>query len=278
MAQQDSPPELVRSEIDEATGVATITLNRPEKKNALSRAILAQLVEAIAMARENDRIHCIVLAAAGDSFCSGQDLYDLRSDWRKDSKARARWNDYTGSTMSIVKLLRDARQITIAAVQGYCLGGGLVLVNGCDLAVAADTAKIGMPEVIRGSYGRSVTPTLFLSRIPLKTAFFIQLTGRNLSGIEAARIGLVSQSVPEAQLQAYVLDMAKEIASRNPVALEHAKIAAYTEIDMPFDLAIKTDEAIAHRMRCYTDPLGDVEGYLKSQRGGTNPDYKREKE
>jgi enoyl-CoA hydratase/carnithine racemase len=276
MAQNESAPPLVRSELNEDSGVATITLNRPQKKNALSRALLAELASAIAAARNNARINCIILNAEGDSFSSGRDLYDLRREWG-DAESRPRWNDYTGSTMAIVKLLRDARQITIAAVQGYCLGGGLVLVNGCDLAVAADTAKIGMPEVIRGSYGRSATPTLFLSRIPLKTAFFIQLTGRNLSGAEAARVGLVSQSVPQAELQDYVMQMAREIASRSPIALEHAKIAAYTEIDLPFDLAIKADETIAHRMRLYTDPLGDLDGYLKSQRGGTNLKYKRRK-
>ena len=98
-----------------------------------------------------------------------------------------------------------------------------------------------------------------------------------MSGAEAARVGVVSQSVPEADLQDYVLQMAKEIASRNPVAVEHAKIAAYTEIDLPFDLAVKADEAISHRMRHYTDPLSDVEGYLKSQRGGTNLNYTRSK-
>jgi enoyl-CoA hydratase/carnithine racemase len=267
--------ELVRSQLDAETGVAVITLNRPEKKNALSRMLIDQLTAAICAARERDDIHCIVLNAAGDSFCSGLDLHDLRDNWAGRSKTRSRWNDHRGSTMSVVKLLRDARQITVAAVQGYCLGGGMVLVNGCDLAVAADTAKIGMPEIIRGTYGRSATATLFHSRLPLKKAFLIQLTGHNLSGTEAARIGLVSESVPEAGLQNYVLDMAKEIASRDPAALEHAKIAAYTEIDMPFDLAVKVDDAMAHRMRYYTNPLGDVDEYLKSQKGGTNLKYKR---
>ena len=277
VSNQESFPasELVKSQLDGETGVAVITLNRPEKKNALSRALMDQLTAAICSARDQDDIHCIVLNAAGDSFCSGLDLYDLRDNWKGRSKTRSRWNDHRGSTMAVVKLLRDARQITIAAVQGYCLGGGLVLVNGCDLAVAADGAKIGMPEIIRGTYGRSATPTLFHSRLPLKTAFYVQLTGRNLSGAEAARVGLVSQSVPDAELQDYVLTMAKEIGSRDPAALEHCKIAAYTEMDVPFDLAVKADDAIAHRMRYYTNPLGDVDAYLKSQKGGTNLGYKR---
>src|SRR5690348_2095712 len=197
--------ELVRINVDSAGGVAVITLNRPEKKNALSGLLIDQLTNAIVTVRQRDDVHCIVFNAEGDSFCSGLDLHDLRDIWVGRSKTRSRWNDHRGSTMSVVKLLRDARQITIAAVQGYCLGGGVVLVNGCDLAVAADNAKIGMPEIIRGTYGRSATVTLFHSRLPLKTAFYIQLTGRNLSGTEAARVGLVSQSVPESELQSYVL-------------------------------------------------------------------------
>jgi enoyl-CoA hydratase/carnithine racemase len=132
-----------------------------------------------------------------------------------------------------------------------------------------------MPEILRGSYGRSATPTLFQSRIPIKQAFFIQVTGRNLSGVEAARMGLVSQSVPPGELMNHVSQLAREIATRNPVALEHAKIAAYSALDLPFDLAVKADEAISHRMRFYTDPLADVEGYLKSQKGGTNTAYRR---
>jgi enoyl-CoA hydratase/carnithine racemase len=176
--------------------------------------------------------------------------------------------------MGIVKLLRDGPQISIALVHGYCLGGGLVLVNACDLAFAAEDAQLGMPEIIRGSYGSSATPTLFHSRLPVKTAFYLSLTGRNLSGLEAARVGLVSQALPMAELESFVYTVARELATRNPAALEHAKIAAYTELDLPFDLAIKADDAIAHRMRAYTNPLSDVEGYLRSQKGGTNTGYR----
>lgn len=267
--------DIVLTELDEKAGVARIIMNRPKKKNALSRELMFKLVDAIKEVRDNDNIHCIVLDHAGDSFCAGQDLQDLRSDWH--GKKRARWNDHTGSTMSIALLLRGARQITIASVRGYCLGGGLVLMNACDMAFAATDAKFGMPEIIRGSYGRSATPTLFHAGIPTKLAFYIQVSGRNLTGVEAARIGLVTAAVDKSELADHVWQLASEIGSRNPVALEHAKIAAYTEMDMPFDMAIKADEAIAHRMRVYTDPLSDVEGYLKSQKGGGNLGYTKPK-
>jgi enoyl-CoA hydratase/carnithine racemase len=265
---------LVISEIDGKSGVARLILNRPEKKNALSRALLAELTEAIEQARDHQDVRCIVLAGAGTSFCSGRDINDMRGAREGSDKKQRTWGRHEGSAMGIVRLLRDAPQITIARVQGYCLGGGLVLVNACDLAVAADDAMLGMPEIIRGSYGSSTTPTLFHSRLPLKTAFYISLTGRNLTGIEAARVGLVSKSVPPEQLNEFVDTLANEIGTRNPVVLEHAKIAAYTQIDVPFDLAVKADDAIAHRMRAYTNPLADVEGYLKSQKGGTNLGYK----
>lgn len=265
---------LVLSEVDEAAGVARIILNRPRKKNALSRALLAELCGVIETVRDNTKLRCIILAGAGDTFSSGRDLGDMRDGNREGGARHGGWNRHQGSAMGVVKLLRDAPQITIARVQGYCLGGGLVLVNACDLAVAADDAQLGMPEIIRGSYGSSATPTLFHSRLPIKTAFYLSLTGRNLTGAEAARVGLVSRSTPAAELDAFVNELAREIASRDAAALEHAKIAAYTQLDLPFDLAVKADDAIAHRMRAYTDPLADVEGYLKSQKGGVNVKYK----
>ena len=256
---------LVICTIDEDARRAELILNRPDKKNALSIALLGELEDAIAQVKENDKIRCIVLTGAGDTFSAGRDLYDMR-----DSQAAAgRWGETRGQTVGIVQALRAAPQITIASVHGYCLGGGMVLMNGCDLAIAADDAQIGMPEILRGSYGRTATPTLFHSGIPTKQAFLIQLTGRNISGAEAARMGLVSQAVPAAKLDNAVDDLAREIAALNPVALEHAKIAAYTEMDLPFDLALKADDAISHRLRFHTDPLADVEGYLKSQKRET---------
>lgn len=258
----------VLQKVDEETGVAWLTLNRPEKKNAMSRNLMAELIGILKELRENDRIRCIVTTGAGNSYSSGLDLYDLRESWKR----KRRW-DEGGSTYEIVRLLRTAPQVTVAAINGWCLGGGLALLNGHDLAVAAESAMFGMPEVIRGSYGAVATSTLFHSGIPLKKAFYIQLTGRNLTATEAERVGLVSQVVPDDQLTTYVDTLAKELGSRNGATLESAKIAAYMEKDMDFDTALKTDDLVSHRMRYYTNPLSDVEGYLHSQKGGGTTRY-----
>lgn len=259
--------KLILEEISEGEGIAWITFNRPEKKNAFSRALIAELIDSLEALKDNEKIRCIVTTGAGDSYSSGRDLYDMRQA-PEAGRGRA---DLANA--EVVRLLRSCPQITIAAVKGYCLGGGLAVINGHDLAIAAETAQIGMPEIIRGSYGATATPTLFHSGIPLKKAFYIQLTGRNLSGVEAERVGLVSIAVPEKDLMPFVRELAREIASRSPVALEHAKLAAYMEKDMEFDMALRADDWVSHRMRYRTNPLSDVEGYMKSQKGGGSLDY-----
>ncbi len=258
----------VLQRIDEETGVAWLTLNRPEKKNAMSRQLMAEMIALLKDLRDNDKVRCIVTSGAGNAYSSGLDLYDLRESWKR----RRRW-DEGGSTYEIVRLLRSMPQVTLAAINGWCLGGGLALLNGHDLAVAAESAMFGMPEVIRGSYGAVATSTLFHAGIPFKKAFYIQLTGRNLTAAQAERVGLVSQVVPDKELMATVEQLAKELGSRNAVTLESAKIAAYMEKDLPFDMALQTDDLVSHRMRYYTNPLSDVERYLHSQKGGGSTAY-----
>src|SRR5689334_10622803 len=116
------PEEDVITEINESEGVAILKMNRPRKKNALSIALLRELRRQIAAIKENDKLRCIVLCSEGDSFSSGRDLHDMRAA----SSKRAIWPDEADSVIGIVRALREAPQITIAAVQGYCLGGGMV--------------------------------------------------------------------------------------------------------------------------------------------------------
>jgi enoyl-CoA hydratase/carnithine racemase len=258
----------VLQKIDQDAGVAWLTFNRPEKKNALSQDLMAELIAALKELANNDKIKCIVTTGSGDSYSSGLDLYDLRNVWRGK-----RPYDRAGSCYEIVRLLRSIPQVTVAAVKGWCLGGGLALINGHDLCIAAESAKFGMPEVIRGSYGAVATSTLFHSGIPFKKAFYVQLTGRNLTAVQAERMGLVSEVVPDDQLTSNVEQLANEIGSRNGVTLECAKIAAYMEKDMDFLSALRTDDLVSHRMRYYTNPLNDVEGYLHSQKGGGTTGY-----
>ncbi len=259
--------QLIQSNIDEDAGIAWITLNRPEKKNALSIALLSELSALLRGLAENEKIRCIVTTGAGDSYSSGRDLYDMRG---QNNRRRTRG---FGGVAEIVDIMRKLPQVTVAKVRGWCLGGGLALINGHDLVISAASAKFGMPEVIRGSYGATATPSLFHAGIPFKKAFYVSLTGRNLTGIEAERIGLVSQVVPDGELNSFIETLAQEIASHNGATLENAKIAAYMQKDLPFDMALRADDLVQHRLRYYTNPLNDVEGYLHSQKGGASVKY-----
>jgi trans-feruloyl-CoA hydratase/vanillin synthase len=259
--------KLIDANIAENDGIAWLTLNRPEKKNALSIALLAELSSILRSLADNDKIRCIVTTGAGDCYSSGRDLYDMRG---QNNRRRSRG---IGGVAEIVDIMRKLPQVTVAKVRGWCLGGGLAMINGHDLVVAADSAKFGMPEIIRGSYGATATPSLFHGGIPIKKAFYISLTGRNLTGVEAERVGLVSQAVAEKELDGFVETLAKELASRNGATLENAKIAAYMQKDLPFDMALKADDLVQHRLRYYTNPLNDVEGYLQSQKGGGTVKY-----
>ena len=166
--------KLINANIDENTGIAWLTLNRPEKKNALSVALLSELANLLRSLAENDKIRCIVTTGAGDSYSSGRDLYDMRG---QENRRRTRGiRRGRGDRRRHAQTTASHRRV----VRGWCLGGGLAMINGHDLVIAAESAKFGMPEVIRGSYGATATPSLFHAGIPFKKAFFISLTGRNL--------------------------------------------------------------------------------------------------
>ena len=144
-----------------------------------------------------------------------------------------------------------------------------------DLVFAADDAQLGMPEILRGSFGQLVTSTLLHAQIPIKKLAFIQLVGRNITGAEADRLGIVSQALPTAQLESTTVQIAREIASRHLAPLEHAKIAVQIGRDLSLADAIKLDQLVGSRLRHAMDPTGEVETYLESQKGGPNLGYKR---
>ncbi len=119
--------KLINANIDENAGIAWLILNRPEKKNALSIILLAELSSILRALAENDKIRCIVTTGGGDSYSSGRDLYDMRG---QDNRRRTRG---FGGVAEIVDIMRKLPQVTVAKVRGWCLGGGLALINGHDL-------------------------------------------------------------------------------------------------------------------------------------------------
>jgi enoyl-CoA hydratase/carnithine racemase len=263
-------PELILERLADA-GVARITLNRPEKKNSLTGGIFQAFFESLEMIRADRELKILISKGAGGVYSSGFYLPFLREI---SHQPPADW-DRPRTMDRLAEELRFFPRVTIAQVEGYCLGGALALMNSHDLVFAATDAQIGMPEVMRGSFGQFATSTLFHAQIPMKKAAYIQLVGENLSGAEAERIGLVSLTTPAAELEAKTVAVARELSLRHLAVLEHAKIAVQMGRDMSLTDSMKLDALVGARLAKSIDATADVDSYLKSQKGGPNLAYKR---
>jgi enoyl-CoA hydratase/carnithine racemase len=263
-------PELILDRLADA-GVARITLNRPDKRNCWNRSMCLAFQEALELVRPNKELKVVITRGAGPVYSSGLDLTFLREvsngpmlDW-----------DRPNLTIQIAEDIRAFPRIMIAQVHGYCLGGALGIMNCHDLVFAAEDTQLGMPEVLRGSFGQLVTATLLHSGLPVKKLALIALGGKNVSGKEADQLGIISQAVPADQLEAHTLAFARDLSTRHLAPLEHHKITVQMGRDLSLSQAIQLDQLVGQRLRRVMDPLGDVEGYLKSQKGGANLNYQR---
>ena len=263
-------PDLILERLEDA-GVARITLNRPEKRNALNEALVEAFFESLEIIRADRDIKAGVTRGAGKVYSAGLDLHFLRN---VSNEGLLDWDRPT-PTIQLAEALRGFPRIMIAQVHGYCLGGALGIMNCHDLVFAANDAQFGMPEILRGSFGQLVTSTLIHGSIPMKKVTLMQLVGKNISGEEADRWGVISQSMPLAELEDTVTEIARDLGSRHLAPLEHSKITVQMGRDLSMSQAIELDQLVGQRLRRAMDPLGDVESYLESQKGGPNLKYKR---
>jgi actin-like ATPase involved in cell morphogenesis len=164
--------------------------------------------------------------------------------------------------LDVLRILNEPTAAALAYGLGKSLEGKIAV-------------QIGMPEILRGSFGQMATSTLFHAGVPMKKAALIQLLGRNISGAEADRLGLVSMAVEPAELESTTMKVAQEIASRHPGVLSSAKIAVQMGRNLSLPDAMRLDQLVASRQRLMVDPLGKVEEYLQSQKGGGNVAYRR---
>jgi len=210
--------------------VATITLNRPAKLNAVTPEMASALVAAVKRCNEDDAIRCVVLTGAGPkSFSCGSDIREL------DPYDTA-WNfrnreDYCDA-------IRNLRKPSIAAVNGYAFGGGLETAMSCDIRIASDNAQFGAPEIKLGWIGGGGVAAFLSHSIGSSNAAMMILTGDPIDAAKALAWGLVSEVVPQDALLARAQELAAIIASRAPVAAETAKMNLAAAHALPITQAI----------------------------------------
>jgi enoyl-CoA hydratase/carnithine racemase len=192
-----------------ADGIARLTLNRPERRNALSWSLIAELREALAAAKADDDVRVVVLTGAGDkAFCAGADLGGMA-----DGATFLDLHEGRGGLKDLFLDLYALGKPTIARVFGYALAGGMGLALACDLVVAADDAQFGTPEIDVGLWPYMITVPLLRS-MPPKKALELMLTGRRIDAAEADRIGFLTRVVPVASLDETVDELAATLASK----------------------------------------------------------------
>jgi enoyl-CoA hydratase len=215
-------------------GVARITLNRPDVRNALSRTLLAELEAALAAAEADADARVIVLAGAGErAFCAGADLKGV-GDRGTTLQARESF----GGLARILEAMARMRTPVIAQVHGYALAGGCGLAAGCDLVIAADDAVFGLPEIKVGLLPLMVMAPILRS-VGRKRGMLMILSGEPVTAREAFEMGLVSRVVPRADVERETLALAGRLATFSPTAVALAKEAAATIQDMEYGKSLR---------------------------------------
>ncbi len=202
--------------------VATATLHRPERRNALTWAMLAHLRAVLAQAKADPDVRVLVLTGAGEAaFCAGADLEGMAA-----GASPLELHDGRGALARVFEDLWSLGKPTIAKVRGHCLAGGFGLALSCDLVLAAADATFATPEVDVGLWPFMASVPLCRS-MPPKKALELMLTGRRVGAAEADRLGFVTRVVPAADLDAATTDLAATLAAKSPTAVRLGRDAFY---------------------------------------------------
>jgi methylglutaconyl-CoA hydratase len=200
---------------------AIVTMNRADRRNALSRGLIQGLDEAMQRAADDAAARCVILTGAGPAFCAGMDLAELQGSLSVPSDATPVWDD----ALRLAKLydrLYALPKPTIAAIQGPAVAGGAGLVTVCDLAVSVPSARFGYPEVRRGLVAAMVMPHL-LRHVGERMARYLLLAGELIDAAEAQRCGLINEVVAPDRLLGRALELAQACAEGGPQALAKTK-------------------------------------------------------
>lgn len=223
--------------VDIKEGIAWITLNRPEKRNAINPGIVYEMVAVLDAMEEDDEVQVLVITGAGDSFSAGQDLKEyFRIPDAGPPLARERL--YRANAAWQWRRMMYFPKPTIAMVNGWCFGGAFQVLIGCDLAVAADEATFGLSEINWGIIPAGIVTKAIAEVMSQRDALYYIMTGDTFDGQRAKELGLVNFSVPRDQLHERTRQLAEKLKEKNPYVLRSAKTAYHHVKAMSWDSAL----------------------------------------
>jgi len=210
-------------------GVATIALNQPETRNALSDELLGELIEALEAVRDDDAVRCVVLTSTHEKvFSAGANLGGFAADVPLVHKHFA-----TERFPRLFRVLGELGKPSICAANGHVLAGALGIALACDLVIARQGARFGTPEINVGLFPFMIMALIYRN-VPRKKTNELLLLGEQISAEDAERIGIVNRVVPAEEFDDAVRDWAEKLAAKSPVMMRLGKDAMFRQLDMPF--------------------------------------------
>lgn len=245
--------------VDRDGAIAVLTINRPEKRNALSGQVRADLIAALDDLRDDDSVRVLVITGAGEkAFVAGADIAEFAE--RTPLQQRT---VMTGRR--VFDEIAAYSKPVIAMINGFCLGGGCELALGCDLRLAADSARFGQPEInlgiIPGGGGTQRLPRV----VGMGQAMRLVLSGELIDAAEALRIGLVDVVHPAAELRERTLEFARGMAAKSPVALRMAKSAVRAAAEMPLAAGLQYETELFVTCFASDDKREGVAAFLEKR-------------
>ncbi|OUS33415.1 enoyl-CoA hydratase [Rhodobacterales bacterium 56_14_T64] len=244
--------------------IAHLTMDMPQKLNALSDEMLAALQVQIESLHNDTTIKVVILSGAGKGFCAGHDIKQMNTARSSVDGGKSYYQDLFARCTAVMTGLQNLPQVVIAQVHGIATAAGCQLVASCDLAVAAEDTKFGVNGVNIGLF--CSTPMVALSRnIPRKHALELLTTGNFMSAPRAAELGLINHAVPEAELETETMKLATTIDSKLAAVVKVGKQAFYKQLQMPLDQAYAYTSGVIVENLLYRDTIEGMAAFAEKR-------------
>lgn len=219
--------------------VATLTLNRPEQLNALSRAMIDALGRALDRIEADERLRVVLVTGAGRAFCAGGDITEMRG-----AQGLAYYNDMAEPVHTLFRRIELLDRPTIGAINGHALGGGAELMLALDLRLLSERAQIGLPEIGLGLFPGAGGTQRLIRQLPLCRAKELLFSGEPIAASEAVAVGLANRVVAQDSLLSEARALAHTLAQRSPQAMRLLKRTVADGADMPLSAALRHEQAM----------------------------------
>jgi enoyl-CoA hydratase len=240
---------------EESDSVAVITFNREEKLNAMNTQVITRLIVYLERVDRSPHIHAAVLTGKGRAFVAGADIQEYGDQTVEQFKT------YTRLSQTMYGMIEKNRKVVIAAVNGYAFGGGFELALACDMAVAAEGAKMGLPEIKLGLLPGGGGTQRLTRIVGKKLAMFYILTGKSMTADEAQQFGLINRVCPPDTLMDYAMELARQIARNAPIAVRDGKKLIREGVEASIETALSYEQAVLSGLFQTKDAMEGIKAF-----------------